>query len=175
MRGYLIHLLLTTYLRMPEEKVSHVVVVIVCRNVVFEILLHDILWKMVHFLTSVLSLFTWFDYLIKYAGAFTVKKWENKSLVSMAHWTAPWQFEKQSVSSPVCWLWWISATPSSSNSDWCVIDIFYDLACLRKMYLPHGEEGSVECQVKVSTIWDNHVNVEFSEQDTLCIYSDLMM
>lgn len=33
---------------------------------------------------------------------------------------------KQAAVSPVCWLWRISATSSSSNSDWCVIDILGD-------------------------------------------------
>lgn len=75
-----------------------------------------------------------------------VEKWENKSLVRMAHWTDPWQFERPSVSSLVCWLWWISATSGSSNSDGCVIDTFSDLLYLRVMYLLNPK-GSVECQV----------------------------
>lgn len=73
----------------------------------------------------------------------------------MAHWTDPWQFEKQSVSSPVCWLWWISATSSSSNSDWCVIDISYDLVCLRMMYLPDVEGSEEMSSVGV----DSEINI----------------
>lgn len=54
----------------------------------------------------------------------------------------------------VCWVWWISATSSSSNSDWCVIDDFFYLRMTRLANL----EDNRECQ-------QDDVCVEYGEAD----------
>lgn len=52
------------------------------------------------------SLSLWFSVLVSLIGGFVahllrvqlVERWANQSLVNMAHWTDPWQFEKQFLS-----------------------------------------------------------------------------